>query len=43
MVLADWVGCGSWQVGSPAAGGSVVEGEVTVEEVAVKGLGRGHG
>lgn len=43
MELAGGVGCGRRQVGSPAAGGSVMEGEVTVEEAAVEGLGRGHG
>ena len=41
MVLAG-VGCGWGHVGSPAAGGSVVEWEVGVEEAAVEGLGRGH-
>lgn len=43
MELAGGVGCGRRQVGSPAAGGSVMEGEVAVEEAAVEGLGRGHG
>lgn len=39
MELAGGVGCGRGHVGSPAAGGSVVEGEVGVEEAAVEGLG----
>lgn len=42
MELAGGVGCGWWQVGSPAAGGSVMEGEVGVEEAGVEGLGSGH-
>lgn len=42
MELAGGVGCGWGQVGSPAAGGSVVEGEVGVEEAGVEGLGGGH-
>lgn len=42
MELAGGVGCGRGQVGSPAAGGSVVEGEVGVEEAGVEGLRSGH-
>lgn len=42
MKLAGRVGCERGQVGSPAAGGSVVEREVAVEETAVDGLGRGN-
>lgn len=43
MELAGRVGCGRGQVGSPAAGGSVVEGgEVGIEEATVEGLGSGH-
>lgn len=41
MELAGGVGCGRGQVGSPAAGGSVVDGKVGVKEAAVEGLGRG--
>lgn len=42
MELTGGVGCGRGQVGSPATGGSVMEGKVTVKEAAVEGLGRGH-
>lgn len=42
MKLAGGVGCERGQVGSPAAGGSVMEGEVGVEEAAVEGLRRGN-
>lgn len=41
MELAG-VGCGRGQVGSPAAGGSVWDGEMSVEEATVEGLGSGH-
>ena len=40
--LAGGVGCGRGQVGSPAAGGSVVEGDVGVEKAGVEGLGSGR-
>lgn len=43
MELAGGVSCGSGQVGSPAAaGGSVVEGVVGVQEAGVEGLGGGY-
>lgn len=45
MELAGGVSCGRGQVGSPAAGGgggSVVEGEVGVQEAGVEGLGGGY-
>lgn len=42
MELAGGVGCGRGQVGSPAARGSVVEGDMGVEEATVEGLGCGH-
>lgn len=42
MELAGGVGCGRGQVWSPAAGASVMEGEVGVKEAGVDGLGSGH-
>lgn len=42
MELSGGVACGRGQVGSPAAGSSVMEGEVAVEKAAVEGLGGGH-
>lgn len=42
MELAGGVGCGRGQVRCPAARGSVMEGEVGVEEAGVEGLGSGH-
>lgn len=42
MELAGGVGCGRRQVGSPAAGGSVMERDVGIKEAAVEGLGSGH-
>lgn len=42
MELVGGVDCSRGQIGSPAAGDSVVEGEVGVEEATVEGLGRGH-